>query len=455
MPVNARIVGRDGDTTDVISRINGVGSIVYAGDLVVTEPSTRFFSNPDFGINMNLDAGFTGTPELIHNGINTTEYTGSSIQGSKFTFNSTAFGVQSNITIVDYAVIDNGDTITINSDGFEQDATPILNQWLAETSNTVTATNLATAINDAPGLGYTASSDGAVVTVSEDTGVGITTFTENAGDEELTLVTTASGLTDNASLNDIMQFAKGSDLTLANFTAVTLRIYVDSDWEAGDSLTFCGYDTGLGVIVGNTVNLEEYFDFGNFDTWHALVIPLVDLGIETSTTVDAFRISIAAKTGAKSPKAYFDRIQLEAAGGSETFRMAIAENERFHIQELIFSYADVFDSTLLNGTVTGIGYDEILGLSALTNGFTIVRSKAGVTVFSITISTIGDQVSAGAELTNQMDDGNTMFVTLKAMFDRPLILTGDVEDILTITINDNMSGLLQFRVAARGGLETL
>ena len=453
MPVNAVIVGKDGDAADVKRRTDGVGSVVYAGDLVVTEPSTKFFFNPDFGINMNLDAGFTGTPELIHNGENTTAYTASAVQGTKFTFNDTTFAVQSNITITGFAAIDNGDGVTINGTAFLEDDTPTGNQFLAETSDSVTATNLATAINAV--AGFTASAASAVITVSEDTGIGITSFTENAGDEELTIVTPASVETDNAALNDIMQFAKGSDLTLTNFVAVTLRIYVDSDWQVGDSLTFCGYDTGLGVIVGNTVNLEDYFDFGNFDTWHSLVLPLGDLGIEAATTVDAFRISFAAKVGAKSPLAYFDRIQLEEFGGFQTFEFDLATDERFHIEELVFSYADALAGTVANGTMPGISYNQILGLTALPNGFVITRSKGGKTLFSATIKSLGDHISAGAVLENQMSDGTNTFVTLKAAFARPLIITGDTEDNLKITITDDMSGLLQFRVAARGGLETI
>jgi len=40
-----------------------------------------------------------------------------------------------------------------------------------------------------------------------------------------------------------------------------------------------------------------------------------------------------------------------------------------------------------------------------------------------------------------------------AVFDVPLIITGEPDDLLTITVNDDMSGLLQFRVSARGSLE--
>ncbi len=453
MPVNARVAGKDGTVADVHVREQVRGLVVYQAELVETEQTTKFFFNPDFGINMNLDAGFTGTPEIIHNGINTTEYTASAIQGTKFTFNDTTFAVQSNITIVDWSLLDNGDSVTINGTEFAEDDTPTGNQFLAETSDAATATNLAAAIDAV--AGFSSSATAAVITVSEDTGIGITSFATNADAGEMTVATPASVETNNAVVNDIMQFAKGSDLVLSNFAAVSMRIYVDADWEQGDSLTFCGYDTGLGVIVGNTVNLEDYFDFGDFDIWRALSIPLTDLGIDAATTVDAFRITIVAKAGAKSPLAYFDRIQLEAAGGSTLFRIALANNERFYIEELVFSYADALAGTVANGTMTGLAYDQILGLAALPNGFIILRTRAGKTLFSASIARIGDHISAGAQLENVMSDGTNTFITLKVRFVRPLILTGGPGDDLVIIINDDMSGLLQFRCAARGGLETL
>lgn len=51
--------------------------------------STSFFTNSDFGSNMNQNALAMGTPIKVHNGIDDILWTASSIQGNKFNFNST------------------------------------------------------------------------------------------------------------------------------------------------------------------------------------------------------------------------------------------------------------------------------------------------------------------------------------------------------------------------------
>lgn len=51
-------------------------------------PRIKFFTNPVYGYNMNIDAGFSGMPEHIHNGIDNVYWTASAITGT-WTFNST------------------------------------------------------------------------------------------------------------------------------------------------------------------------------------------------------------------------------------------------------------------------------------------------------------------------------------------------------------------------------
>ena len=101
-----------------------------------------------------------------------------------------------------------------------------------------------------------------------------------------------------------------------------------------------------------------------------------------------------------------------------------------------------------------LSYDKILALTALTNGFNITRKKAGKTLFSATIRTLGQHISAGAVPDSPWSDGTNTFLTLRVRFQDPLILTGDPDDTLTVQINDKMDDLLQFTAAARGNLVT-
>lgn len=53
-----------------------------------------FFTNPTYGININQNVGFSGTPINVHDGIDNVYWTGSAITGTAFDFNSTAAPTQ-------------------------------------------------------------------------------------------------------------------------------------------------------------------------------------------------------------------------------------------------------------------------------------------------------------------------------------------------------------------------
>lgn len=423
------------------------GLVVLSHPLIGTEPSTKFFINTDFGINMNQDVAFSGTPDRIHNGTDSTLWTATSIAGAKFTFNSTDRANEGVITMVDYSALEGGETITVNAQVITEGV-----DWDAETSNSVTATNIATALNAVATIGITAQAFSGIVSVSIDGGDNIDMST-NADSGEITIAAEKSIKTDNAAVNDTIQFANSGDITMSNYTALNMKINVDKDWKDGDSIEIYGYDTDLNVVVGNRIKLEDFFTFGDFDTWQNLVIPLSIMGLSSSTTVDAFRVEIISKEG-KSPKFYLDRIQLEQSGTPSIFSLNVDKGDRFHISELTFRYADVLDITNANGTAPGLSHDAILGVSELPIGILITRHKAGKTLFSALIKTLGDHMAAGAKADQPWSDSdNKTHVILRAEFEDPLVITGDPNDMLTIQINDNLSGLTKFTCSARGSLE--
>lgn len=62
--------------------------VVAIRPLKVFENKIKFFVNPDYGYNMNIAAGFSGTPEGIHNGTDSAYWTASAIVGD-WVFNGT------------------------------------------------------------------------------------------------------------------------------------------------------------------------------------------------------------------------------------------------------------------------------------------------------------------------------------------------------------------------------
>ena len=62
--------------------------VVATRPLKTLKNASRYFSNSDYGVDMNVNATTSGTPLKIHDGLDSTLWTGTSIVGRKTTFNS-------------------------------------------------------------------------------------------------------------------------------------------------------------------------------------------------------------------------------------------------------------------------------------------------------------------------------------------------------------------------------
>ncbi len=330
-----------------------VGLATLTHPFIQTEPSTVFFTNSAFGISMNQNVTFSGSPELIFDGTDSGAWTSTAGLG---TWN---FADSGKVTI----------TLALN-----------LDSALWEDSETI---------------------------------------------------------------------------DMSGRTAITGKVDLDAYIPANNSMNVqFGFDGGL---LGNSVDLNDYIDTGDF-TEQGFVIPTSDLGI-TFLIVDEMTITMIRSGGAR-PTVKFDDFQIEEIGEPALFSVNLNRADKFHIEELVFTYVDNITSLTTvnvdgseNATSPFLSYNKILGLSALTNGFVITRVKDGVTLFSATIRTLGAHISAGALPDTPLSDGTNTIVVLRAKFRRDLILTGRPDDTLTIQINDNMSDLLQFTASARGSLE--
>lgn len=460
MPIRTTITGNSGVGTSTrevsvhtleTSGGRHSGMVVLTDPLVKGQPLTSFFSNDELGTAMNQSIAFGGTPDKIYDGGDTSGYTASVLSGTKYTLDSGNHAKQSAASVLTFGNL-TGEIITLTVDGTTTVYTEGV-EWSNATGNDETATSIASAIDgNAKILSATAS--GAVVTVVASTGLDITTFSTNSAGGDMTC-TAQSLKSDNSAVSDTVQFAKGSDINLNNYTAITLSMYVDKDWKVGDSIEIYGYDSGLGVEVGNRVQLETYFSFGTFDTWHNVVIPLTDMSLELSTTVDTFRIQNVAKSG-KSPKVYYDVIQVEQTGTPAIFSLDVTYGRTFYISELNLTLAGPLAATLANGTMPALSYNKILNISELANGITLRLRKdnrvAGGAL-GVSIRNIGEMISLGAELTASWGDGTNTFLNFKYRFDSPLVLRGTAEDSFSIQINDDLSSLLKFTGSARGMIE--
>jgi hypothetical protein len=322
----------------------------------------RFFSNDDYGVDMNQNAGTGGTPVEVHNGIDTVLWLATDIVGGgKTTFDST-----------DQAY---------------------------------------------------------------------------AGTKSIKI--------DNSPVDDVFQLDKGSDLDCTGYVGISMWVYVDKDWKVGDQIDLYGWDTGLGLPVGTPVDLSNYFTFDQFDVWHKLFIPLTAMGdLATSTTLDALRFRIVAADG-KSPKAYFDVIQFEQTGTPIKYTLKPDLGTWLHVNSFQILLADAYAGTLADSSMPSIPYDSFFAVTKLPVGIIYNRTTNTEVISAANIQQFLDFMAfSNATITGSGSDGTNTWVTVNMQFTEPVILKAEDEDEMSLTVNDDLSGLLVLRVGAGSKVET-
>ena len=296
-------------------------------------------------------------------------------------------------------------------------------------------------------------------TATDIVGGGKTTF--NSPDQNHTALGALSVKVDNSPINDVFQFDKGSDLDCTAYASLTIWIYVDKDWVVGDSISIYGWDTGTGTQVGTAVLLEDYFNFLSYDNWQKISIPLTDFGdLSSSTTLDALRIAQRARRGAKAPKYYLDDIQFEEIGTPIKFTLKPELGTWLHVNSFQILIADAYSGIVTvagateNATTPNIPYDSLLGVPKLGIGIAYRRTTAGEVISSASIQQFLDFMGfSNAIVTGSGSDGTNTWVSVNMQFTEPVILKDEDDDEMSLTVNDDLSGLLVLRVGAGSKVE--
>lgn len=437
------IADKTGAVVDIDSQTGEpTGVVVSTRSLKKYENTVKFFANSTYGVDLNIDASAGGTPEKVHDGIDSSLWTATDIVGgAKTTFDDSTHAYEGIITVVDYSIIDPGDSFTINATTRTEGT-----DWTAETSNTVTASNIATDITDNV-TGFSATSSSGIVTVTSDPGYDITVFSTNADIDEMT-ATGQSIEVAGAAVNDTFQFDKGSDLDCTGYVSLTVWVYVDKSWAAGDSVSIYGWDTGTGLQIGTTVYLQNYFEWDAYDVWHKITIPLTDMGaLSNSTTLDALRIKIET-VAPVGPTFYLDQIQFEQTGTPIKYSLTPEKGTWLHVHSFTFSFVDDVNTLALNSTMPKFTYNKILG-ETLIAGVNYQRVQDGEVKFSTTSKSLMDMAQlAGTEWGMYGSADSLTFLTLNHVHTEPFILKPESEDELSFTVAEDLTGLIQFRVSA-------
>ena len=247
----------------------------------------------------------------------------------------------------------------------------------------------------------------------------------------------------NGNNNDSANFA-GASTDGSSYTAVTFEIQLDSYSGIQHDLFF--QFSLAGILVGVSVNINDYIDTSVLGVYQGVVIPLTDLEVE-SLTFDSCDITLI-RGGGTRPSFRIDVLQIEEAGGSIRFKVEPDPRKVFYVHEIRFVFAD---------NVTGnaaLDYSKILGVT-LPNGLVITRITKEGPVLGRSISSVSDFYSFGFNRDLIQDDGTNSMLVVSVKFDRPLTLNALFEESIRIDINDDLSGFLIATAIARGESEDI
>ena len=245
---------------------------------------------------------------------------------------------------------------------------------------------------------------------------------------------------------DLCQIAKGSDQSLVGYVSLSMWIYIRGSWSGGDSIGVYGWDTGTSSQVGTKGLLEDYVDWTVTRVWQKIVIPLSDMGL-VNKTIDSIRFRYEARSGTAA-NFYLDNIQFEETGTPILYEIIPATGTWLYVENFMLSIANNITSVVSDGTLPGLAYNSFLG-EYMAAGITYQRLRDGVVTASATIRTLADWLSLPETIiSSNMSDGTNTYISMQGNFTDTIILKSENEDKLRILVNDDLSGLLHFKISA-------
>jgi hypothetical protein len=275
------------------------------------------------------------------------------------------------------------------------------------------------------------------------TGSNVTGTKVTFNDTGRPLSGTNSVLVAAPNLNDQWQFDQGSDITITSYVAITGFINIDKNWGVGDEVNICAFDTGTGLMVGNTVLISTYINRFQFDEWQNFSIPFEDLGL-SSGTFDVIRMELTSKSG-PAPTFYLDDMNVQETSGLAEFEFRPLAGEIFHMDSFVHHVVNNVTEAVMKEPTT------YYGEAALTNGVLITVQTEGNIVLGLSILKLSD-MTIGPHSRALEVFGNTSSVG-KLVTDHPTILDGSKGDFFKYTISDDLSGLTSQTVLLFGWFE--
>lgn len=252
--------------------------------------------------------------------------------------------------------------------------------------------------------------------------------------------------------NSVAQFERSSSINAANYAAITGYIYITGWPGGGGAKDVLLRVREAGADIGNSVNLSNYINTGILNSWLKFSIPFEDL-VLGSNDFDQILITTRSTGGGSAPDYYLDTIQVEETG-SYTFSVIPDNGTKLHVSRLSMVMVDAYNGTLADSSHPNIKYNQFLGVSKLSNGINFRLVTDGITRFNGIFKQHADFLTFPGLTTTSGGDATNTWIKYDILFDYPFVLDSRTSDSFTMTLSDDLSGLLYFRVFVRGYRET-
>lgn len=252
--------------------------------------------------------------------------------------------------------------------------------------------------------------------------------------------------------NDEAQLERSSAITANSYVAMTGYIYITS-WPSSGTKEVELRTRLAGVDVGNTVDLSTYIDTGILNSWIKFTIPLDDFGLGADS-IDQVIVKTVDIGGGAAPDYYLDTLQWEETG-SQVFSVEPSIGKIYSITNMSITMADAYDGTLASSSHPNIKYNQLLGLSKLTNGIVFRLTTDDIVRFNGVFAQHIDYMTFPGLSMQSGGDATNTWIRYDVKFDFPFVMDSRKKDKLEMILSDDLSGLLFHRVLVRGYEETI
>ena len=422
------------------------GLVTYTDDL---KPPKTFFGsfliNPSFGADLNINVGFTGTPEKVHDGTDLSLWAASALSGI-WDFASTTHAKQGIITVIQFGNLSGA---VINVAGTNITTTTLTEgvDWTAGVDNDTTAGTIQSAVDGIAGVSATVS--GSVVEVTADnatTEADITTLTTDADAGDMT--TTAQSIDGSLTANGEESLLEdGTSTNMANFSSMTLSILITAwDITKGNDVEIRARNNG--VDVGNVINISDFIDPTNLGVWQSVALAKSEFGLDQDTIDEFVIMTVSTASGVpNAPSYYIDIFQIEETGAPVSFSFSPPVGTTFFGAT---STIEVISPS--SDTEPFVSWNKYGEASKLPIGFQTRLTVGGQSFLSTGLRSNADVLSLPAMKLNVFVDGTNKIFQFQ-QDTGGIILNGDTEDKFEVIVNDDFSSFVFYRYFLAGLLQ--